>query len=156
MKWIFHWLFGKRLKEETERHVKELAVAPIQASRNNATALLRQLAAGPGPKVKLGETLWGEPVVVPVREMLNAHGLVTGGTGSGKTRFALIVLKTLIDQLPQNKKLGFGFIDPKGELYDGVLYLLMQRLAYLERTIMRRQRLCDGASTSSTSLPAIP
>src|SRR5207249_3346976 len=83
-------------------------------------------AAGPSPKIRLGTTAWGEPVIVPAREILNAHGLVTGSTGSGKTRFALVALHAVIDQLPQNPKLGFGIIDPKGELYDGVLYLLMR------------------------------
>src|SRR5437867_4828590 len=134
MDWIYQGIFGDELATETERYVRELANAPIRASRKNATDWLQRLAAGPGPKIRLGTTTWGEPVIVPAREILNAHGLVTGSTGSGKTRFALVALHAVIDQLPQNPKLGFGIIDPKGELYDGVLYLLMRRLEDLERT----------------------
>lgn len=133
MKPVLDLIFGRRLERETDRYLDQLARAPVLASRQNASDLLVRLQAEPGPKVRLGETLWREPVTVPLKEIVRAYGLVTGGTGSGKTLFALTILKSLIDLMPHERATGFGLIDPKADLYCGAVYLLMKRLEHLAR-----------------------
>ena len=100
MNWLFDQFFGRMLQQETDRYLRQLALAPTLASRKNATEVLRRLAAAPGAKVTLGETAWGEPVDIPFDEITKAHGLVTGGTGAAKSMFALLILNSLIDSAP--------------------------------------------------------
>jgi hypothetical protein len=82
----------------------------------------------------LGVTAWKQPVISPQSELLQSHGLVTGGSGSGKTRFALLIVQALLAGLRQNLSAGFGLIDPKGELFYGVLYILSHLLIDLDQT----------------------
>lgn len=133
MGWVLDRFLGRKLDAETERYLRQLALAPVVSSRQNATELLSRVRAEPGPKVTLGETLWGEPVTVPLGEILRAYLVVTGGTGSGKSMFALGVIRALIDLMPYERTMGFGLVDPKGDLYRGTLYLLGKRLEHLAR-----------------------
>ena len=83
MNWILDQVFGgRKLEQETARYLRELKRAPMLASRQHADKLLAHLGAASGPKIRLGETLWGAPVVVPFEEMVKACGLVTGGMQS--------------------------------------------------------------------------
>jgi len=50
----------------------------------------------------------GERVTVPMEEIVRSYGLITGGTGSGKTMFGLTILKSLIDLLPYGSANGMG------------------------------------------------
>ncbi len=130
--WLVDRLSKKRLDEVTRLYLRGLARAPIQASRRSTSALIRELAGLPGPKVYAGQTPWGEDVRVPLLEMVKATGLTTGGMGSGKTFFAITLLATMIERLPQLRNMAFGVIDPKGELFDRALYLLGLRLEQLQ------------------------
>jgi hypothetical protein len=123
--------FGSKIEQETERYLSQLALSPTIESQKNAVEFLQRFNAAPGPHVALGETAWGQPVVVPLDEVTRAFGLVTGGTGSGKSMFALLVLKALIEAAPDARKIGFGVLDPKGDLFQGALFLLQQRLKHL-------------------------
>src|SRR5439155_25803626 len=124
---------GRKIEEDTETYLRQLALAPTLASRRNASELLARLRAEPGPSVTLGETEWGEPVAVPLGEITKGHGLVTAGTGAGKSMFALLILKSLIDSMPYAPATGFGVIDPKRDLFMGALFLLQKRLEHLAR-----------------------
>jgi hypothetical protein len=82
--------------------------------------------------VQLGLTTWGEPVVVPLTELVRACGIATGGMGSGKTMAACVVLEALIERMPQLRTMSFGVLDAKGELFERALYLLARRLEALD------------------------
>ena len=123
--------FGARVEKETERYLGQLALLPTLASQKNLAELLQGFASAPGPHVTLGRTPWGQPVVVPLDELTRAFGLVTGGTGSGKSMFALLILKALIEKAPDARPIGFGVIDPKGDLFQGALFLLHEALRAL-------------------------
>jgi hypothetical protein len=139
MRWILDQLFAGRIEQHTARYLQELKRAPIAASRSTATHHVQALAKGPGPAILLGETPWGEKVSLPASEILGSHAMVTGGTGSGKTRFALLVLRSLIGLLPQTR-MGCCVLDPKGETFAATLFLLKQRLGELGPTEARDLR----------------
>jgi hypothetical protein len=131
---ILDLFFGRSLQRETSRYLEEIASAPSRASRDNSSRMLKALASGNNQTVTLGMTAWKQPVVIPHPELINSHGLVTGGSGTGKTRFALLIVQALLADLRQNLSAGFGLIDPKGELFYGVLYLLSRLLTDLDQT----------------------
>jgi hypothetical protein len=133
MRWLLDQLFGRRLRRDADRYLTDLARSSERASRRTATQLHAQLAAAPGPHVTLGVTSWDEPARVPVAELLGGHSLVTGGTGSGKTRFALLLVRALLEYSTNGVPSGFGVIDPKGDLYHGALYLIGKRLSELSK-----------------------
>jgi len=78
-------------------------------------------------------------MVVPVSEIVKAHGVVTGATGSGKTRMALAVIKALLDSIIESliaeasNPGGFGALDAKGDLFHGTLFLIAKHLQELQR-----------------------
>jgi len=131
--WLLDVLCGQKIRQATHRHLYALAGASIDSSRQHAAAVLRVLAENASPSVLLGHTPWSTPVRMPLEEIVRAYSLVTGGTGSGKTCFALTILKAIIDSLPSNSS-GFGILDPKGDLFHGSLFLLLQRLNSLNQT----------------------
>jgi len=130
--WLADRCSRGRLKQATARQLSALAQGPVRASRRTAHTLLERFRAEPGPKVSLGETTWGERVIVPLREFVRAAGIATGGMGSGKTMAACLILEAVIGRLPQLHSMAFGLVDPKGELFDRALYLLAQRLETLD------------------------
>ena len=132
MNWVLDRFFGRKLEADTESYLRQLALAPTLASRRNAIDLLARLRAEPGPSVTLGEISWGERVAVSLGEIVKT-GLVTGASGSGKTLFALLILKSLIDLAPYEHAAGLGVLDVKGDLFQGALFLLQRRLEHLER-----------------------
>src|SRR2546426_2402037 len=86
MKLLFEYLFGPQLEKETARYLETLAETNVAASRRQTDALLKSLKGRSEPQITIGRTPWGTPVIVPVSEIVRAHGVVTGTTGSGKTR----------------------------------------------------------------------
>src|SRR6202034_1172566 len=137
MRWIFDRLLGKQLAAHTSRYLAELGRAPAQASRSQATELVKTLAKTSGPAIMLGKTPWGEKISVPASEVLKSFAMVTGGTGAGKTRFGLLILKSLIAMLPQTEAMGCCSLDPKGETFAGALWLLKQRIGELGKAEAR-------------------
>src|SRR5437016_3597981 len=111
---FFDRLFGGNLEAETDQYLRELAQSPMRASHRQATELLSSLRAEPGPKVKLGETLWGDPVIVPLEQIIKGCGFVSGGMGTGKSMFASVIIDALIHALPQLSGVGFAIFDGKG------------------------------------------
>src|SRR4051812_30854110 len=109
---ILNLFFGRQLQRRTAEYLNELRSAPARASRRNIVTLLNSFAAADEPAVILGTTVWGQPVPVPLSEILSGHALMTGSSGAGKTRAAALILQALINQLPQ-KQFGFGVLDPK-------------------------------------------
>lgn len=122
----------KRIARQTDAYLRQLSRGPILASRNNITELLAALAAVPGPKVHLGETPWGGPVVVPLEELVAGSGITTGGTGAGKSMAACILIESMVRLLPGLRTMAFGVLDAKGELFERALYFLAERLRELE------------------------
>src|SRR6266852_2399332 len=139
--WLLEKFAGKDLERSTARYLEHLAAAPLRMSRDATSRVLRTLARSPGPSVYFGRTPWGEDVRVPLADLVNAVGLVTGGMGSGKTMASLLMLERLVRLLPQNRSLAFGVIDPKGELFDRALWLLAWRANQLPER--ERQQLLD-------------
>ncbi len=140
MQWILDQLFAKRIERHTARYLEELRHAPMRTSRSQTTELAATMGKLAAPGIFLGESLGGEKISIPVGDALNSHALVTGGTGSGKTRFALLILKSLIALLPRTHAMGCCVIDPKGETFAGALYLLKQRIADLGKAEARELR----------------
>jgi len=158
MRWLLDQFFGAKIEKETDRYLGRLALSPTLASQKNAAELLQGFASAPAPRVTLGRTPWGQRVVVPLDELTRAFGLVTGGTGSGKSMFALLILKALIETSPDARPIGFGVIDPKGDLFQGALFLLHERHARLSGTdpsaaeaLRRRIVILDFASRDPVS-----
>ncbi|MCI0721085.1 MAG: hypothetical protein L0338_19260 [Acidobacteria bacterium] len=130
--WIADRLARKHLARETDAYLDRLAEGSVLASQQTAAELLAHLKAKDGPTVVLGKTTWGESVEVPLTELIQACGLVTGGTGAGKSMFAALLIEAMLSQLPQSLDFAFGVLDAKGELFERAVYLLAQRLAELD------------------------
>ena len=130
--WFAERLSRQRVQRDTDRHLASLAQQPILRSQSAARELLLRLRNEAGPKVHLGETTWGEPVVVPLSDLVRACGIATGGMGSGKTMAACVILDAMIERMPQLQSLAFGVLDAKGELFERAAYLLARRLQKLE------------------------
>jgi hypothetical protein len=137
-----------RINTQTQHHLADLTGAQVFTSRRRASALLRELAAEPGPHVILGETEWGQPVRVPLELLVKAFAVLTGGTGAGKTMAAIIIIEAMINTLVsaiinrQPLPLSFGILDPKGELFLRTLYLLSEAIRQLppaEAEALRRK-----------------
>src|SRR5260370_25440165 len=113
------------------------------------------MAREPGEKVCLGKTLWGEPVIVPLIDLIKACGLTTGGMGAGKTMFAMLPIAEMIRLLPGLKGMSFGVLDAKAQLFERALYLLGARLAQLRRAereaLARRIVVIDFSSREAVS-----
>jgi hypothetical protein len=139
--WLAGRLSDKRIGRETTRHLEKLTREPSRASETVAREMLRKLLDEPDPKVELGKTTWGEPVVVPLAELVNACGIATGGMGSGKTMGACVLLDAMIERMPQLRSMSFGVLDAKGELFERALFLLARRLDGLQGSA--RQELLD-------------
>ncbi len=139
MRWILNQLFARRVEERTENYLEALRHTPMASSRSQLNRP-HMAAATPGATVFLGEKPVGEKVAIPIADAMNSHAMVTGGTGCGKTRFALIILKSVIGLLPGTRALGCCVLDPKGETFDGALYLVKQRIAELGKAEARELR----------------
>jgi hypothetical protein len=153
--WLAERLSGRRVGRETARYLASLSREPVRASRRTADDLLRALRNEPGPTVNLGETVWGEPVVVPLTELVKACGIATGGMGSGKTMAACLILESMIARLPDLRSMAFGVLDAKGELFDRAMYLLARRLEELDgearEALMSRIVIIDFSSRQAVS-----
>jgi hypothetical protein len=85
---------------------------------------------------------------------------VTGSTGSGKTRVALKIIGRLLDSIIESliaegrNPYGFGAFDGKGDLYNGTLFLIAERLLELQRTHPHAAALGKMKFSASTVLPA--
>src|SRR6267378_2469173 len=130
--WLAAKLSEKRIGRETSRHLDSLVREPIRVSERSVREMLTKLRSEPGPHAHLGKTEWGEDVMVPLSELVKACGIVTGGTGAGKSMAMCAVVETLAQQLPQSRSVGFGVLDAKGELFERALYLLSARLKELD------------------------
>ena len=134
MNWLMDLVFKKRLEQQTDHYINTIKVAPALRVRRKATNFIQELlSVHSAAKATLGLTPWGQPVSVPLKELMTGYGLVTGSTGSGKTRFALLIIKAFLDRMPDLDG-SFGILDPKGDLYFETLYLLKCRLAHLKKT----------------------
>src|SRR5713101_1423340 len=153
--WARDRLSGRHLKRKTRDYLEKLEHGPVIASQSAATELLKKIANEPGPKVSVGKTLWGEPVIVPLLDLVKACGLTTGGMGSGKTMFAMLPIAEMIRLLPGLKNMSFGVLDAKGELFERALYLLGERLAQLRgrerEALARRIVVIDFSSREAVS-----
>jgi len=153
--WARDHISGRRLKNKTREYLKNLEQGPMVAAQSEATALLRQMAAEPGPKVCVGETMWKEPVIIPLKDLVKACGLTTGGMGAGKTMFAMLLIAQMIRLLPGLTNMSFGVLDAKGELFERALYLLSARLAELHgqerEALLRRIVVIDFSSREAVS-----
>src|SRR5438132_126309 len=153
--WLAEKLSERRVARQTSAYLASLAQEPVLASRRNVRDLLQTLRDEPGPKVCLGETIWGEPVVVPLMELVKACGIATGGMGSGKTMAAGLILNMIIERLPGLRSVAFGVLDAKGELFDRALFLLARRLEQLEgearEQLLRRIVIIDFSSREAVS-----
>jgi hypothetical protein len=153
--WARDRLSGRRLKRKTREYLEKLEHGPVLAAQSATTDLLKQMANEPGPKVSVGKTLWGEPVNVPLLDLVKACGLTTGGMGAGKTMFAMLPIAEMIRLLPGLKNMSFGVLDAKGELFERALYLLGARLAQLRgqerEALARRIVVIDFSSREAVS-----
>jgi hypothetical protein len=155
MNWLLDRIFRGRLQHETERYLRQLALSSTLKSRENATELLNRLTAGPGPSVTLGETAWGEPVTVPLNELVRAYGLVTGSSGSGKSFLALLILKSLMESFPQGPTMGFGSLMRKAIFSTGRCFCSKSGLNTWPSGIRKQRRNFAAESSSTISPPVI-
>ena len=132
MQTLFECFFGKNIRQETGRYLRELADAQAVASRKKAEELLRKLNASNGPNIVVGTTPWGQQVAVPLAEIVKAFAIIGGATGSGKSSVGLLLIEAILRALIEQNgiKYGIGVLDAKGDLFRGVLFLITE----LERT----------------------
>src|SRR5437867_6783561 len=132
--YVLEKLYGRSLAQETAAHLAELASARTRAARDRATTLLRELGRERGTRVVLGQTEWGDPVELPLDHLIRAHSIMTGGTGSGKTMAALLI----VDAILRAPEFAFGVLDAKGELFERTLFLIARLLDELPQHEARR------------------
>src|SRR5260370_30261039 len=153
--WLADKLSRTRIAHQTTRHLDSLTRQPVLDSQRAVGGVLAALRGEPGPKVCWGETAWGEQVVVPLAELVQACGIATGGMGSGKTMAACLILQAMIADLPHLRTMGFGILDAKGELFERATYLLGARLRELEgearAELLRRIVIIDFSSQQAVS-----
>lgn len=153
--WVAQRLARAQIERETGRHLSRLRREPFVASQKVERELLGELASTPGPKVRLGETTWNEPVALPIAELVRSCGTIHGGTGSGKSMAACAILEAVIERLPGLRSIGIGVLDAKGELFDRAAYLLARRLWGLsgpdQEDLLRRIVIIDFSSREAIS-----
>src|SRR6266852_527914 len=153
--WLAGKLSEKRIARETTRHLDSLAREPIRASERSAREMLQKLRSEPGPHAHLGETEWGEDVMVPLSELVKACGIVTGGTGAGKSMAACAVIEALTQHLPQSHSVSYGILDAKGERFERALFFLDARLQELDdkarEELLNRIVIIDFSSQKAVS-----
>src|SRR2546425_9128913 len=132
--YVLEKLYGRSLAQETAAHLAELASARTRAARDRATTLLRDLGQERGPRVMLGQTEWDDPIELPLERLIKAHSIMTGGTGSGKTIAALLI----VDAILRVPEFAFGVLDAKGELFERTLFLIARMLDELPQHEARR------------------
>jgi hypothetical protein len=154
MRWLLDQLFGARIEKETARYLGQLALLPALASQKNATELLERFDAELGLKVTLGTTPWGQPVRVPLAELVRAYGQIGGGMGTGKTWVAGNIGAAIIDRAAYDPTVGLGCVDAKRDLFLVLLFLLQEKLKELERSdpsaaegLRQRIFICDFGCT---------
>jgi hypothetical protein len=158
MQRILNAFLGGKVKRRTRQYLDEIRDAPVRASREETRRVLEYFCQSDDPQILLGRTNWGEEVSVPATYMLAAHSLVTGGTGAGKTRFTLLIIKALINRISDGEDIGCGVVDPKGDLFAGTLQFLCERIHNLSQTnpdaaeaLRRRVVILDFASRDPVS-----
>src|SRR2546429_4775107 len=112
--WALDKILSRKLALRTREHLTQLAGAQVHTTRKRTSALVEKLAQAPAPHLLLGETEWRTPVQLPLEYLASAHSIITGGTGSGKTMAALL----LIDAILHAPEFAFGILDAKGELFE--------------------------------------
>jgi hypothetical protein len=153
--WIADKLSRRRLEREMELRLDALAQAPVRSSERSLHELLAALASEPGPKAHLGETARGEPVDIPLADLVRSCGLVHGGTGAGKSMAACAILEAVIERLPDLDSMGIGVLDAKGELFDRAAYFLARRARQLtgraREALLNRVVLIDFSAREAVS-----
>jgi len=153
--WARDRLTGRHLKRKTREYLEKLEHGPVLASQSGTSELLKKMAQEPGPKVAVGKTMWGEPVVIPLIDLIKSCALTKGGMGAGKTMFATITIAEMVRLLPGLESMSFGVLDAKGELFERALYLLGARLAQLRgaerEALARRIVVIDFSSREAVS-----
>lgn len=124
--WLVDKLFGRRIARQSREQLAHLANTPVRESRGRTSALLDRLASEPGPHVHLGDTEWGQPLRLSLSRLIQGHSFITGGTGSGKTMAAGLLIEALLRA--EGQDISFGVLDAKGELFARTLYLIAARL----------------------------
>lgn len=133
MLWILDSVGRRRLARHTRQYLSGLATSSTRGWQNRMTTLLQTLDGDPGPRLLLGETEWGERVALPLEFVVKAHSIVTGGTGSGKSMAALLLVEAMLEAADAGlPRFAFGILDAKGELFERVLYLLARRIRKLD------------------------
>src|SRR5437867_1794884 len=145
--WVLDKILSRKLPIRTREHLTQMASAQVHVSRKRTGALLEKLAQEPGPHLLLGESEWQESVRIPLEYLGSAHSIITGGTGSGKTMAALL----LIDAILRAPEFSFGVLDAKGELFERTLYLISRMLDELSPE--EAQRFADRIAIVDFSSP---
>lgn len=127
--WAIDRLYARRVADMTRDHLRDLTRSQEDASRRQSARVLDDLAAQAGPHVDMGDTEWGQRVLLPLNFLSQAHSVITGGTGTGKTRAALNVIDAILRSPDVN--ISVGVVDPKNELFAGALALIARRMAEL-------------------------
>ncbi len=131
-------LFRKKIAKSTRQHLADLLTEQRRASNYKTFALLEGLAAEPGPHVVLGETHSGQRVSIPSHLLAAAHGIATGGSGSGKTGTATIAIEAMLAS--SEMEMSFGVLDAKRELFERALFLVRRALEVLPPAAANRLR----------------
>jgi DNA helicase HerA-like ATPase len=134
LKWMIRFgdlIYGRRIQRQTREYLAQEAETQVGATRARSLALLHELSGAAGPHALLGRTLWDQPAEVrlPLPYLAEAHAIITGGTGAGKTLSVMTVVEAILESEAAN--VSFGVLDAKGELFERTLYLVARRLAQL-------------------------
>jgi len=135
---LLHNFFGTRIARDTHQHLAAMTVEQRERYRSHVSTLLQSLADQPGPHILLGDTDRGQPVTIPLALLVTAYGIITGGTGAGKTMGAMAIVEALL--AASETDISFGVLDAKGELFERTLYLVARMLETLSPEAAERLR----------------
>ena len=112
------------LLDYAEQGIEALEDSAVSAEpvKNFNQRIQKGLFAGPLP-IRVGKDLAGQPITATFNDVSlhnNAHIAVAGESGSGKTQFALSLLKQIADV--SNGQLNFLYLDFKGLKKDDLSY----------------------------------
>ena len=119
---LINLAFGRRIQRKTRQHLAKIAQSQVRGARRRASTLLAKLGQEPGPHVLLGQTEWAEGARIPLSVLVQAHSIITGATGVGKSMSVIPIIQRIVDspELP----FSFGIVDGKGELFERAIYLI--------------------------------
>lgn len=90
-----------------------------------------------------GRSRRDRPIYSDPEKLTNLHGIVIGGSGSGKSRFMYHLIVSQIHQIIQGKKQSVILVDPAGDAFRNVLRAIAELVAAGHEELSQRLLIID-------------